>query len=86
MKNLISASFLGLALVAGTASADKIMLMDQELDTVNAGIAFAFGRADANAAGRYFSYTNGISETAAMSVPGHVALSASSSRSISVAY
>jgi len=86
MKNLITASFLGLALVAGSASADKIKLMDEELDNVNAGLALAFGRGDAAAAGVFFSYTNGIAETAAVSVPGFISLSGSSARSVSVAF
>lgn len=86
MKNLITSALLGLVLVAGTASAEKVKLMEEELDTVNAGVAIALGASTANAAGVFLSFTSSVSETAAVSIPGFISLSGSSATSTSIAF
>ena len=86
MKNLITSALLGLVLVAGTASAEKVKLMEEELDAVNAGVAIALGASTANAAGVFLSFTNSVSETAAVSIPGFISLSGSSATSTSIAF
>ena len=53
MKKLITAAALGLALVAGSASADKLVLMDEQLDNVNAGSAWSDAWAGAYAFGSH---------------------------------
>ena len=67
MKKLLTIAALGLALVAGGASADKLVLMDSQLDNVSAagarhhrhhrGSADASADADAYASGRRVSAT-----------------------------
>ena len=86
MKNLITSALLGLVLVAGTASAEKVKLMEEELDNVNAGVAIALGASTANAAGLFLSFTSSVSETAAVSIPGFISLSGSSATSTSIAF
>ena len=85
MKKLMTAAALGLALVAGSASADKLVLQDEQLDNVNAGLAIAAGSALAGAAGVFFSFSDANSSTLALN--GFLfSISASASDSTSIAF
>lgn len=88
MKKILAASALGLALVAGTASADKINLVDEQLDNVNAGLGVATAGSTAGATGLFFSRTDARTATVTFSAVllGLGSSSASAASSTSIAF